>query len=80
MQREMITWAEMQHRYPDQWLLITDYEVDSAGQLLSGVVEHHSADMHQIAQAPSDRKRIAFRFTGESSFMGLRSHAHRHAL
>ena len=44
------------------------------------VVEHHSADMHKVAQAPSDSKQIAFRYTGESTLIGLRSHAHRHAL
>jgi hypothetical protein len=80
MQREKITWEEMRRRFPDEWLLITDFETDPCGALLSGVVEQHSTDMHEVAQAPSDRKRIAFRYTGESTFMGLRSHAHRQAV
>jgi hypothetical protein len=66
MPREKLTWKEMQQRFPDQWLLITDFETDDHGHLLSGVVKHHSANMHQVAQAPPDSNRIAFRYTGES--------------
>lgn len=68
MQREKVTWKEMRQRFPNEWLLITKFETDAYGYLLSGVVEHHSADMHQVAQALTDRKRIAFRYTGESTF------------
>ncbi len=70
----------MKQRYPDQWLLIVDYETDDADRLDSGIVDFHSADMKQVAQAPAQSDRIAFRYTGESTFRGLRSHAHRHTL
>jgi len=80
MDREKLSWEQMKRRFPDEWLLVVDFETDASGQVAAGVVEHHSKDMNQVAQAPSRAKRIAFRYTGESTFMGLRSHAHRHAL
>ena len=80
MERERLSWQEMKKRYPDQWLLIVDYETDDSDRLVSGFVEHHSTDMHQVVQVPAQSDRIAFRYTGESTFRGLRSHAHRYAL
>jgi len=80
MKRERLSWAEMKRQYPDQWLLIVDYETDDADRLVSGIVEFHSTDMHQVAQAPAESDRIAFRHTGESTFRGLRGYAHRYAL
>ena len=80
MARERLSWEEMKARYPDQWLLIVDYETDDSDRLVSGIVEYHSSDMHQVARAPAQGDRIAFRYTGESTFRGLRSYAHRHAL
>jgi len=80
MERERLSWQEMKERYPDQWLLIVDYETDDSDRLVSGVVEFHSADMNQVARAPAQCDRIAFRYTGESSFRALRSYAHRYPL
>jgi len=80
MERQRLSWQEMKLRYPDQWLLIVDFETDDSDRLVSGIVDFHSADMHEVAQAPALSDRIAFRYTGESRFRGLRSHAHRHAL
>ena len=70
----------MKQRFPDEWLLIVDYETDNSDRMIAGIVEFHSKDMHQVAQAPAQSDRIAFRYTGESTFRGLRSHAHRDAL
>lgn len=80
MERERLSWQEMKQRYPDQWLLIVSYQTDDSGHLLSGVVERHSADMYEVAQPPNLGRPTAFRYTGESTFRGLRTHAHRHVL
>ncbi|PKL17030.1 MAG: hypothetical protein CVV49_13045 [Spirochaetae bacterium HGW-Spirochaetae-5] len=72
---QKITWQEMKESFPDQWLLIVDYDLDESGHLISGVVERHSKSKSQIYAAPQIDKPAAFRFTGESSFAGLRSHA-----
>jgi hypothetical protein len=80
MESERLSWREMKRRYPDQWLLIVDYETDDSDRLVSGLVAYHSTDMQKVARAPAQSDRIAFRFTGESTFRGLRSYAHRYPL
>ena len=68
------TWDEMKRVYPDEWLLISDIERDKLGRLKAGVVERHSKKKEEVYQQPSLDKPTAFRFTGESTFSGLRSH------
>ncbi len=69
------TWEEMKREYPDEWLMISEIERDEFGTLKSGVVERHSRDKEEVFRQPSLDKSTAFRFTGESTFSGLRSHA-----
>lgn len=71
---QRMTWDEMKKAYPDEWLLITEYESDESGHLVSGIVERHSRDMDEVAKLPALHRPTAFRYTGESTFMGLRSH------
>jgi len=73
-----MTWQEMKAEFPNEWLLITDYEVDESGQILTGTVERHSRSKDEVYQIPVPDKSIAFEFTGESDFSGLRSHAQHH--
>lgn len=68
------TWPEMIHEFPDEWLLISDIERDKFGNLKSGIVERHSKEKEEVYRLPSLDKPTAFRFTGESTFSGLRSH------
>lgn len=75
MEREM-TWEEMKRKYPDQWLLIVDFETDKFGEIKKGVVERHSKEMEEVASPPIIDRDTAFRYTGESTFSGLRSHLH----
>ncbi len=74
---ERMTWEEMKRAYPDEWLLVTDYETDSSGHLLSGVVERHSKYKNDVYAKPTTSQSTAFRYTGESSFRGFREHAER---
>ncbi len=74
--REKITCEEMIIKYSDEWLLIIDFETDKSGHLLSGVIERHSPDMNEITKLPLIKKQTAFRYTGQSSFMGIRSYEH----
>lgn len=69
------TWDEMKQKYPNEWLMISEYEWDEKGNLKSGVVERHSANKEEVYRKPSLNKPTAFRYTGESTFSGLRSHA-----
>jgi len=75
MGRKM-TWDEMKKAYPDEWLLITDYESDEMGRLISGVVARHSADDQEVFRLPALEQPGAFKYTGECKFPGgWRAHA-----
>ncbi len=69
------SWDEMERDYPDEWLLISEMERDELGRLKSGVVERHSKEKEEVYRQPSLDKPTAFRYTGVSTFSGLRSHA-----
>ena len=72
---QRMTWEEMKKAYPDEWLLITEYELDEYGEVKRGIVERHASDMETVARPPSLMKNTAFRYTGESTFRGFRDHA-----
>lgn len=72
---EKITWIDMKEKFPDEWLLITDFDLDKFGRIIAGVVARHSKEKDHVYRLPALNKSTAFRFTGESTFGGLRSHA-----
>ncbi len=72
---EKITWDDMKEQFPDEWLLITDFNLDESGHIIAGIVNRHSKEKDEVYQLPALNKSTAFRFTGESDFGGLRSHA-----
>lgn len=73
-----MTWEEMQQQFPNEWLRIIDFDVDEAGHLLAGIVDRHSHDKDVVYRFPALHQPTAFRYTGESTFAGLRSHAETH--
>ena len=74
---DRMTWEEMRKTFPDEWLLIVDYETDGSGHLLSGVVERHSKEKKEVYARPALQEPTAFRYTGETTFRGFREHAER---
>ena len=72
---EKMTWEEMKNEFPDEWLLIINYELDNSGHLKSGIVERHSKNKEEVYKPPIKHNPIAFRYTGESNFSGLRRYA-----
>ncbi len=57
-------------KYPDEWLLIVDYEEDKRGQVLSGIVSRHSKEDSEVFCLPAvDNKDCAFKYTGKSNFL-----------
>ena len=78
---QRMTWEEMKAAYPDEWLLITDYETDPTGEVVAGAVVRHSKDDEEVFALPAIGKNCAFRYTGECQFPGgWRAHAQRHDL
>jgi hypothetical protein len=73
---QKMTWQEMKEAFPDEWLLITDYEHDEGGQLKEGIVTRHSKVKKEVFRLPTVDKACAFKYTGESTFPGgWRAHA-----
>lgn len=72
---QKMTWEEMKAAFPDEWLLVTDYEVDRYGCVSVGIVERHSKDKSEVYRHPRIEKDVAFEYTGESTFRGFRDHA-----
>ncbi len=73
-----MTWKEMQQAFPNEWLLVTDYETDQYGRVARGVVERHSTNKDEVYELPAVNKPCAFEYTGESTFRGFRDHAEHH--
>jgi len=65
-----MTWEEMKKNFPNEWLLVTDYETDKFGNVKNGVVERHSSDKDEVYKLPALNKDVAFEYTGESTFNG----------
>lgn len=79
MEKKM-TWEEMKKAYPDEWLLVIDYELNEYGEIITGVVERHSKKKDEVYRLPRLKKPGAFEYTGESTFRGFRSHAKHHCI
>jgi hypothetical protein len=74
-----MTWEEMKKTFPDEWLLVTEYEADEYGNVKSGHVERHSRDDREVFRPPALKESCAFVYTGESTFPGgWRAHAELH--
>lgn len=67
-----MTWTEMKQTFVNEWLLITDFELDESGHLIAGVVQRHSKDKQEVYRLPALTQSAAFRYTGESTFAGWR--------
>ena len=66
MKKERMTIAEMELKYPNQWLFITDCEISENTELLSGVVSVHSESKDKVNQASAVYKgSAAIRYTGK---------------
>jgi hypothetical protein len=50
---EILSFEEIQRRYPDQWVLIADVEVDEEMQVIRGEVLAHSSDRDEVYDALS---------------------------
>ena len=64
MARRM-TWEEIKRSYPDEWVLIMDYEADDDGEVSIGTVVRHSRDDKEIFALPPLGESGAFMYTGD---------------
>lgn len=67
MGAEVLTWEEIKQRYPDEWVLIANPEVDADDEVVAGVVAFHSQDREEVGRE-AYRLRLrsaAFLYSGE---------------
>lgn len=62
---EKLSWDEITHRYPDEWVVLVDYALDEDEQLTAGVVYAHSRDKADLRTAMAEPHDAAVVFTGE---------------
>lgn len=61
----LLTTEQMKTRYPSQWLLVTEYELDASTSLRKGRVVAHSKDRDEIHRAlKKHRGNLGIHFTG----------------
>lgn len=70
---QKMTWEEMVSQYPDEWVLVIDYEMDGMGDVKSGTLVTHSKIKDDIFDYPIDAEKTGLWFTGESNFRGFRT-------
>jgi hypothetical protein len=62
---EKMTWTDIRETFPDEWVVVTDYELVGR-DLTEGVVVFHSKDKRRIhEQSRTLRQPRAVIFTGE---------------
>jgi len=64
---DVLTVDEIKSRYPSEWILLADPEVDDALRVLGGRVVSHSKDRDEVDRKAIQLrlKRSAFLYTGE---------------
>jgi hypothetical protein len=45
---DRLTYAELESRFPGEWVLVGDPELDEVGRVLSGIVVSHDADPDEM--------------------------------
>jgi hypothetical protein len=55
---EILTWAEIEGRFPDEWVVIDDPEVTDDLEIVRGRVVYHGAD-REAAEAVVQVRRLA---------------------
>ncbi|MFP4418288.1 MAG: hypothetical protein ACOC41_06170 [Chitinivibrionales bacterium] len=74
-----MTWEEMKQQFPNEWLLIVDYNTVESGHVQAGFVVRHSPQKDEVYRLPAINRPAAFKYTGESTFPGgWRAHAEHH--
>jgi hypothetical protein len=63
---EILSLAEIESRFPSEWVLIGDPQTDADQRLMAGRVLYHSPDRDDVDRKLLELRppRFAFRFTG----------------
>jgi hypothetical protein len=69
---ERLTWAEIERRYPDEWVLLADPELTSDLDVVEAQLVFHSKSADEVSKRAAELRLRdeAFLFTGEDPFAG----------
>ena len=66
---DKLTWDEIKRQYPDEYVILVDYDFDDNEDVAGGIVIAHARDRDavydQCQQSASRPNQIAVRYTGE---------------
>lgn len=66
MKRRKMPVAQIRAKYKDEWVLLSDYDVDERNEPLSGVVMAHSKDREEIYNRQMGiKKALCILYAGE---------------
>ena len=67
MNAEVLTWEEIERRYPDQWVLIANPDLGSEDEILRGTVACHAPDREKVGRRAVELRLAsgALLFTGK---------------
>ena len=75
------TWEEMKEIYPDQWLIISDFQTNDVGIIIDGIVRSAGPDKSSLTPPKDGSRNFALRYTGTPSFSsGFRHFANNHSV
>lgn len=63
----MFTWKEIQKKFKDEWVAITEWEEDEHGDVVKGVVGYHNPSQNAFydhLKKNFHQKNLAIRYTG----------------
>jgi hypothetical protein len=61
---EQLSWAEICHRYPNEWVVIVDYSLDEDKRVARGAVLAHAPHKADIREQMAKPKDAAILYTG----------------
>ena len=73
MEKKM-TWAEIRKQYPDQWVSLSDIDLEENGEVKAGIVVAAGVDLKRVTEESKGKKYSShkFEYTGEiKNFLGF---------
>lgn len=71
---ERLSWAEIEKKYPNEWVLIEDIEEAENGVIAAATVAFHSTSKDAVYDHPTNSKHFGIMFTGEGNYRNWRDY------
>jgi len=75
---QKMTWETIKKKYPNEWVLVVDYEFTDTGEIKRGILVTHSQDKDEVFSYPAVADKVGLWYTGTGNYRGHRSNVHPH--